>query len=107
MSLIKQESNKNVPIRDLKNAFGEVHHNLIPAILKYHRHRNSRTRTLAASVDISDPWRSKMVPIRPQNDRGLGDQLTRDSYWLSYASYLITKFGSRTGQRIEEKCSIS
>ena len=32
---IKQRS-VVITLLDLKNAFGEVHHNLIPAVLKYH-----------------------------------------------------------------------
>ena len=43
-------------------------------------HRNSRTRTLAASRDIADFWRSKMVPTKRQNNGGIGDQLTRAKY---------------------------
>ena len=43
----------------------------------YRDHRNSRTRTLAASRDIADLWRSKMVPTKRQNNGGSGDQLTR------------------------------
>ena len=70
-------------------------------------HRNSRTRTLAASREITDPCRSKMVPTRWQNNRGIIDQLTQASYWLSYARYLITKFSSTTRQLMDEKWSFS
>ena len=61
-------------------------------------HRNSRTRTLAASRDIADLWRSKMVPTKRQNNGGIADQLTRANYWLDRARYLSIKFGSTTGQ---------
>ena len=61
-------------------------------------HRNSRTRTLAASRDIADLWRSKMVPTKRQNNGGIADQLTRTNYWLDRARYLSIKFGSTTWQ---------
>ena len=61
-------------------------------------HRNSRTRTLAASRDIADLWRSKMVPTKRQNNGGIADQLTRTNYWLDRAQYLSIKFGSITWQ---------
>ena len=69
--------------------------------------RRNGSRMLAASHDISDPWRSKMVTPRRQNNRRIGSQLTRAIYGLSYARYLITKCGGKTGQRIEEKFSFS
>ena len=68
------------------------------AYIKATNHRNSRTRTLAASRDIADLWKSKMVPTKRQNNGGIADQLTRTNYWLDRARYLSVKFGSTTGQ---------
>ena len=49
---------------------------------------------LAAPRDISDLWRSKMVPTMRKNNGGIGA-----NYWLDREGYLFEKFGSTTGQQ--------
>jgi len=49
---IKQRS-LAVTFLDLQNAFREVHHNLIPEILKYHTYQNAYNNLFSLSTRIS------------------------------------------------------
>ena len=66
---IKQRS-LVVSLLDLKNAFGEVHHKLIPAILAYH-HIPSKIQSLISSLYldfktciITDKFQTPAIPVR-------------------------------------------
>ena len=59
-----------VSLLDLKNAFGEVHHKLIPAILAYH-HIPSEIQSLISSLYldfktciITDKFQTPAIPVR-------------------------------------------
>ena len=58
-----------VTLLDLKNAFGEVHHNLIKSVLSYH-HVPSHIQTLVSSLYldfktciITDKFRTPTIPV--------------------------------------------
>ena len=66
---IKQRS-LVITLLDLKNAFGEVHHNLIQEVLAYH-HIPAKTKALISSLYtgfhtsvITDDFRTPAIPVR-------------------------------------------
>ena len=88
---IKQRS-LVVSLLDLKNAFGKVHHKLIPAILAYH-HIPSETQSLISSLYldfktciITDKFQTPAIPVR----RGVlqGDSLSPLLFNLCFNTFI-------------------
>ena len=67
-AIIKQKS-LVITLLDLKNAFGEVHHNLIPAVLRYHHisdHIQLLIRSLYSNFQtsiITDSFQTPFIKV--------------------------------------------
>jgi hypothetical protein len=95
---IKQRSSLVITLLDLKNAFGEVHHNLIQFVLGYHHipnHMNNLIKSLYTDFKtsvITSEFRTHFIPV----GRGVlqGDCLSPLLFNMCFNTYIYSTYQS-------------